>query len=124
MSAVRRPIENYHLAGVYITPKKVSIEFSLDYTRNHNSSLVDFKEEQSEYNGYHDNAGLYIMIYRSIGQLRRITGDMQVENAVVGYLCRECGFSRHDYNKLSRLPSVLDKVPQYRITECQLDAIK
>lgn len=113
-------VEYYLLSGVYTTPKSITINFRLEYDLNGGDRLVSLEEDQLDYQGYHDNAGLYIMLYKVIGRLRRLTGDMHFENAVVGHMCRECGFSRFTVNKLSRLRDVLDKNPSFRITSKQV----
>ena len=113
-------VEYYLLSGVYTTPKSIIINFRLQYDLNGEDRLVSLEEDKMDYQGYHDNAGLYIMLYKEVAQLRWLTGDMHFENAVVGYMCRECGFRRFKVNHLAVLRDVLDKNPSFRITSKEL----
>ena len=62
-------ILNYTLKGIYRTPKKLRIEFDLYFNRLNADNQVRLEERlpadhDGSSVGYHDNVGLYIMIYR------------------------------------------------------------
>lgn len=108
------------LNGVYITPKKLKIEFYLTFDRDWEDHCVELEEILPSNHhggsvGYHENAGLYIMLFRRIHQISIKYNDRMFENRVMGYIARECGYKRTDYNKLGRLKTVLDKTPNFVI---------